>query len=135
MKYNFEHLYEHVGYLFYALVRRDAGIAAADLLKLTEFVNNSWKPEASGDPTLGVHLAERIHSGIRYASANRMTTLHAIESFKVYFTLHALVFSGTLRERVLSSVNTIQKEFAGNHESYGIDVVLQRLLAVPSVAV
>jgi hypothetical protein len=135
MKYNFENLYEHIGYLFYGLVRQDGGISATDLLKLTEFVNNTWNPAASGDPTLSVYLAERIHSGIRYASTNLMTTPHAIESFKEYFTLHALGFSGTVKERILSSVQTIQKEFSGNPESNGIDIVLQRLLAVSPVAV
>jgi len=133
MKYNFENLYEHVGYLFYGLVRRDEGISATDLLKLTEFVNYTWKPTASGDPGLSVHLAERIHGGIRYAATNRMTTSHAIESFKEYFVIHALAFSGTLRERILSSIHTLQKDFPGNSASHGIDLELQRLFAVPTV--
>jgi hypothetical protein len=135
MKYNFENLYEHVGYLFYGLVRRDGGISATDLLKLTEFVNKTWMPSASGDPTLSAYLAERIHQGIRYASTNRMTTRHAIGSFKEYFIMHALGFSSTLRERILFSVYTIQKEFAGNPESNGIDLELQRLFTIPSVSV
>jgi len=135
MKYNFENLYEHVGYLFYGLVRRDDGISATDLLKLTEFVNNTWKPAASGDPMLSTHLAEHIHQGIRYAFTNRMTTRHALESFKEYFIVHALGFSGTLRERILSSAHTLRKDFPGNSTSNGIDLELQRLFAVPPVAV
>jgi len=134
MKYNFENLYEHVGYLFYGLVRRDDGISATDLLKLTEFVNNTWKPAASGDPMLSTYLAERIHQGIRYAFTNRMTTRHALESFKGYFTMHALGFSGTLRGLILSSIQTIQKEFPGNTASNGIGPELQRLFAIPPVA-
>lgn len=39
---------------FTGLVRRDDGISATDLLKLTEFVNDAWKPTASGDPRLSV---------------------------------------------------------------------------------
>lgn len=134
MKYNFENLYEHVGYLFYALVRREEGISATDLLKLTEFVNKTWKPSASGDPALSIYLAERIHHGIRYASTNRMTARRGMESFKEYFILYALSFSSALRERILTSVYTIQKEFAGNPESNGIGLELERLFAIPPVA-
>jgi hypothetical protein len=134
MKYNFENLYEHVGFLFYGLVRSDGGISATDLIKLTEFVDTTWKPVASGDPTLSVHLADRILQGIRFASSNKMTTPHAFESFKEYFVLHALSFNVILRDRILASLQSIRKEFPGNSESNGIEEGLQRLFSVPPVA-
>jgi hypothetical protein len=135
MKYNFENLYEHVGYLFYGLVCREGRISASDLLKLTEFVDRTWRPQAAGDPTLSMHLADCIQMGIRYGTVNRMSAAQALESFKGYFILHALGFSGTLRERILSSVHTIRKDFKGSSETEGIEDTLPRLFAVPPVTV
>jgi len=133
MKYNFENLYEHVGYLFYGMVIQDGRISATDLLKLTEFVDKNWKPSASSDPGLSVHLAECILRGVRYASTNTMKAPHALASFKEYFIMHALGFSGTLRERILASVHAIRKEFQGNAASDTVESDLQRLFAIPIV--
>ncbi len=134
MKYNFESLYEHIGYLFYGLVTRNGKISASDLLKLTELVDNTWKPGPTGDQTLSVHLADCIHRGIRYASINAMSTAHALESFKVYFSTHALGFGGALRERIVSSASTIVKEFPRNIDVGPIETDLRRLFAPPTVA-
>ena len=134
MKYNFETLYEHIGYLFYGLVSRDREISASDLLKLTEYVEVTWKPGASGDSLSGVYPPDYILRGIRYASANRMPEQHALDSFKTYFIMHALGFGGTLREQILASVLTIGRGFQGNPESRNIGEDLQRLFAVPSVS-
>jgi len=135
MKYNFETLYEHVGYLFYGLISREGRISATDLLKLTEFVDKNWKPHASGDPTLSVHLADCILKGVRYASTNTMKSPRALESFKEYYIIHALGFSGMLRERIQSSVQMIKREFQGNAESNSIEADLQQLFALPPMAV
>jgi len=134
MKYNFESLYEHVGYLFYGMVSREGRISATDLLRLTEFVDKNWKPSASSDPGLSVHLADCILRGVRYASINGMKGPHALERFREYFVMHALGFSGTLREWILASVHAIRKEFQGNAESEGVEDILQRLFAIPPVS-
>jgi len=135
MKYNFENLYEHVGYLFYGMVSREGKISATDLLKLNEFVDRTWKPGVAGDPMLSAHLVDCIHRGIRYGSINGMSTLHALDSFKGYFILHALGFDDALREKILSSVQTIQREFSENPQANDIDKVLGRLFAGRSVVV
>jgi hypothetical protein len=133
MKYNFESLYEHIGYLFYGLVSRNGKISATDLLKLTELVDNTWKPGPTGDQTLSVHLADVIHRGIRYASTNMMTTPRSIDSFKSYFTIHSLAFSSALRERILISVDTIIKEFPRNIDAGPIEGDLRQLFSAPRI--
>jgi len=135
MKYNFENLYEHVGYLFYGLVSHEGRISASDLLKLTEFVDKTWKPHAAGDPTLSVHLADCILTGIRYAATNAMPAAHALGSFKDYFIIHALGFGSPVRERILTSVQTLQKDFGVNAGTEDIEKILQRLFAAPPVNV
>jgi hypothetical protein len=133
MKYNFESLYEHIGYLFYGLVSRHGKISASQLFRLTELIDNTWKPEPTGNQTLSVHLADCIHRGVRYASTNMMTTSTCVDSFKGYFIMHTLGFSAALRERIAASVHTIAKEFPGNPDTTLI-VELQRLLTSPAVS-
>jgi hypothetical protein len=133
MKYNFESLYEHIGYLFYGLVSRNGRISATDLLKLTELVDTTWKPAPTGDQTLSVHLADVIHRGIRYASTNMMTTPRSIDSFKSYFTIHSLAFSGVLRDRILNTVSTIIKEFPRNTDAGPIEADLRNLFSSPRI--
>lgn len=127
MKYSFESLYEHIGYLFYGLIRRNGVISASDLLRLNELVDNGWKPQATGDQTLSVHLADCIHRGIRYAATNAMSTQHALQSFKQYYAIHALGFSAALRERILASVTEIVKEFPRNPDAGNIESDLRQL--------
>jgi hypothetical protein len=134
MKYNFDNLYEHVGYLFYGLVCQEGRISASNLLKLTEFIDQTWRPQAAGDPVLSMYLADCIKMGVRYGSINKMTTTHALESFKGYFIMHALGFNGTLRERILSSVHALRRDFKGGSETEGIEDDLQRLFVVPPLA-
>jgi hypothetical protein len=133
MKYNFESLYEHIGYLFYGLVSRNGRISATDLLKLTELIDNNWKPAQTGDQTLSVHLADVIHRGIRYASTNAMTTSHSIDRFKSYYSIHSLAFSDALRERIVTTVSTIIKEFPRNTEAGPIEADLRHLFSAPRI--
>lgn len=114
MKYNFESLYEHIGYLFYGMLSRNGKISASDLLQLTELIDSVWKPEIARDARLSDHLADCIHKGVRFASVNMMTSAHAIESFKNYYATHSLAFSALLREKITTSVSQINKQFHKN---------------------
>ncbi len=134
MKYNFESLYEHIGYLFYGLVCKNGKISAADLLKLTDHIDSNWKPGTSGDQTLSFHLADCIHRGVRFASTNMMTSAHAFESFKGYYLVHALGFGDTMRERIGVSVKSIMKEIPVNADAPVIEAELARMFAKQTIA-
>jgi hypothetical protein len=71
MKYNFESLYEHIGYLFYGLVSRNGRISATDLLKLTELVDNTWKPAPTGDQCYSSRDTICIHEYDDHTTFNR----------------------------------------------------------------
>jgi hypothetical protein len=116
MKYNFESLYEHIGYLFYGMVSRNGKLSASDLLKLTELIDSLWKPDIAGDARLSDHLADCIHRGVRFASVNLMSSPHSIESFKNYLATHSLAFSALLRERISTSVDQINQQFKKDGE-------------------
>lgn len=111
MKENFENIYEHIGYLFYALVRGEVALSTAQLVKLTELIERMWKPMSNGNPELHLHLVDCIHAGVKYAVENRMSREHALSSFRTYFQIHGLPFGIELKKKVISSVLAIQKEF------------------------
>ena len=109
MKFDFEKIYEHIGYLFYGLASRDSNLTPSDLVKLTDFIEHWWKPDANGNHALYRHLTDCIHQGVKYAVDNKMPAHHALESFRTYFLIHAFAFGSALRSKILSAAPEIMK--------------------------
>lgn len=129
MKVNFEPLYEHIGYLFFALTAKERQLSQGDLMKLTELIEKNWKPVTNGDPVLDMHLAECIHAGIRYAVQNGMSPDHAFKSFMDYFRIHSLPFSKTLKERILALSLQIMQEFPSDQRGSRMQFEMEKRLA------
>lgn len=130
MKVNFENIYEHIGYLFYALAGGKDELSTDQLVKVTDLIEQAWKPTSNGDPDLQLRLVKCIHEGVSYAAENEMSAEHAFSSFHTYYQLHGLSFSKALKEKIMVSAAVILKEFSGSRSNGFIGVELERLMGV-----
>lgn len=135
MKVNYENIYEHIGYLFYALASGKGKLSSAELVRLTDMIEKTWKPITNGDPVLHMHLVDCIHAGVRYAIDNLMRPDHALTSFCDYFRIYSLPFSKTLKEKIIGSAVLILKEFSGNRQNEHVETDLEELMGLKPITV
>jgi len=128
MRFNSEDLYEHVGYLFYAIACEGTKLSAGNLLKLNQFIDETWRQAICGDVTLSKYLADCIHNGVRFASVNGMSSDHALESFTRYFIIHSPAFGLTMREKIHLSAEMLLKEFPNNPKAGDMAKNIESLL-------
>lgn len=129
MKIYFEHIYEHIGYLFYAVACERGMLNAVTYDKLNRLIDQQWKPTDSGQ-TLEQHLISCLHSGLLNAFKTSMPAEKAYNRFKDYYNLHYLPFGKTLCSKVISTANTIASEFSGNGKKSVLVSALEMLFAV-----
>lgn len=127
MKVNFENIYEHIGYLFFALASKDGELPTDRLNKLTELIENIWRPITIGDPILNMNLVNCIHTGVKYAIQNEMSAEHAMTSFIDYYRIHSLPFSKALKEKILASSIQIIKEFPAGRNGLRVQSEIEKL--------
>lgn len=113
MKVYFEDIYEHIGYLFYAVASERMKLNTESLDKLMRLVDQQWYPAGNGT-TLEAHLAGELHSGCRKAMNSIMSPEQAFDHFQQYYEVHALPFGQPLRSKILATVKTLAAEFFGN---------------------
>ncbi len=135
MKFNFEDIYKHIGYLFFGLASEKGILSNADLLKLTDHVEKTWRPLVEGDPVLQKHLVDCIHAGIRYAIENSMSADHALSSFRDFFQIHSLAFSKKLKEKIFNSASLLLNEFPGSEPHELIKSEIEDLMGLKSLTV
>ncbi|MEO5603839.1 MAG: hypothetical protein ABIR06_23175 [Cyclobacteriaceae bacterium] len=84
---------------------------------------------------MNLHLVDCIHAGIRYAVDNLTSSSEALESFRNYYKIHALLFGKTLREKIVSSAIKIESEFPSHTQSDRGQHELAELMGVrPAIA-
>jgi len=125
MKVNFEIIYEHVGYLFFALTQQKKKLSSEELMRLHRLVDTYWRQTPNGDITLYIHLTDCIHAGIKHATTEAWSSEAARHSFENYYKLHAMPFGTALKEKIFTFISILNKEFPGN-EQY-IQKTLQHL--------
>lgn len=128
MKVNFEDIYRHIGFLFYAVASKGTGLSASDRLRLTDIIERNWRQTGNGDPGLNMHLVDCIHGGIRYAIVNSMSRDHAISSFIDYYMIHTLPFSPELKKKIINSASLISAEFPESSHSGQLKQNLESLM-------
>jgi hypothetical protein len=129
MKIYFEHIYEHIGYLFYAVACEHGMLNAVTYDKLNRIIDLQWKPTDVGQ-TLDQHLVGCLHSGLLNAFKTSMPAEKAYRRFQEYYNLHYVPFGKPLRSKIISMANTIASEFSGNGKKSALVSALETLLAV-----
>lgn len=131
MKVYFEHIYEHIGYLFYAIASERGKLNAVSLDKLNRLIDQQWHPAGNG-ATIETHLAACLHAGIRTAIDSAMSPEEAFDLFHNYYEVHTLPFGQPLRLKIQATANTLAAEFSGNGTRSHFIEALEKLLEVRS---
>ena len=118
-----------------ALASGKGKLSSAELVRLTDIIERTWKPITNGDPVLHMHLVDCIHAGVRYAIDNSMRPDHALTSFFDYFRIHSLPFSKTLKEKIIGSAVLILKVFSDNRQNEHIETDLEELMRLKPITV
>lgn len=140
MKTSFEKLYEHVGYLFYALAAEHGKLSSADYLKLKEIIDRYWAGSAHGDLRLQPYLNGYVLSlngyllsGVRNAIDEGMDADEAFLFFENYYAVHKLFFGSALKEKIALTDNSIAAVFPGNNHQRAVIKNVEELLELKPV--
>jgi len=116
MKVYFEHIYERVGYLFYAVASEKGKLNKVTLRKLLQIIDHQWKSSSNGTGayTLQSHLVDYLLSGIRNAVDNSLSSGQAFDYFQSYYEIHSIPFGIELQAKIMSTANVIAHEFSEN---------------------
>ena len=126
MRVNFEKTYEHIGALLYGIACRKEKMSAEDRLRLTEFIEKTWRGTNSTDP-LSMHLVDCIHGGVRYAIVNATRADDALQSFADYYRINAPSFGDSLKQKITTSALQLAAQTRPNTE-HGVESYLKSLL-------
>jgi hypothetical protein len=111
MKANFESLYDHIGYLFYALASEQKPLSEYDMKKLETEISESWQPLTSVEPALHYSLIKHLNQTITECHKESITSNNAFEIFEDYYCVHHSNFGDNLQHRILSAATEISHEF------------------------
>lgn len=132
MKVYFEHIYEHIGYLFYAVATERRKLNPVSFGKLRRVIDLQWSSSTNGQTTES-NLLGYLHSGLRNAFDTSMDSVKAFDDFTSYYDIHNVPFSSTLRSKIFNTAKTISSEFSGNGKESEYLKYLESLLAVNPV--
>jgi hypothetical protein len=111
MKANFENLYDHIGYLFYALANEQKKLSEYDMKKLEAEISESWQPLTNAEASLHYSLIKHLNNTITECFRGALTSNHAFESFEDYYIVHHVNFGDNLQHKILKAANEISHEF------------------------
>jgi hypothetical protein len=113
MKANFEHIYEHIGVLFYAIASEHRKLNGVSYEKLGRLTEQQWYVSADVN-SLEARLVECLQGGMRDSFNNTTLPDAAFGQFSTYFSIHNLPFGRLLRAKILTTAKLIASEFSGN---------------------
>lgn len=111
MKANFEALYDHIGYLFYALASEQKPLSKYDMKKLETEISESWQPLTSAEASLHYSLIKHLNNTITNCQSDNLTSNNAFEIFEDYYSAHYANFGDNLQHKILAAANEISREF------------------------
>jgi hypothetical protein len=111
MKANFEGIYEHIGYLFYALASEQRSLSEYDLKKLTLEIAEAWQPLTNVDSTLHDSLIKHMNDAITLCHNEAMPSNNAFELFEDYYFVHHGNFSQAFEDKILLVATELSHEF------------------------
>jgi hypothetical protein len=111
MKANFEALYDHIGYLFYALASEQKTLSKYDMKKLEAEISESWQPLTSAEASLHYSLIKHLNNTITNCQSDGLTCNNAFEVFEDYYSIHHSNFGDNLQHKILAAANEVSREF------------------------
>lgn len=111
MKVDFEILYEHIGYLCYALASEFHNLSSYEDSKLNELIDEHWKILHPKEAPLHLRLNEHLHTGVHNAMAASWSPDQAFKMFEDFYLLHRISFGDTLRGKIQKCSNVIVHDY------------------------
>lgn len=102
MKAYFEHIYEHIGYLFYAIAAEHGKLNGVTFDNLNRLIDTQWYPADNGQ-SLEIRLASYLRSGLRNAFDASMEAEEAFDRFQNYFSVQRLAIGKPLRSKIVAT--------------------------------
>ncbi|MFZ6014668.1 MAG: hypothetical protein ACOYXT_30285 [Bacteroidota bacterium] len=133
MKVYFEHIYEHIGYLFYALARAHGKLNEVSFDKLNQLIDQQWSSDGNTQ-NLESHMVNYLRSGLRNAFDTAMSAGAAYDHFKSYYDIHSTPFGSSLRSKILATADSIAAAFSGNGKKSEFLAYLEKLLSVNPIS-
>ena len=115
MKVTFEALYEHIGYLFYALASEFHKLSAYEDSKLNELIDGHWEVLPLREAPLHLRLNEHLHAGVHHAMAASLPPQQAFKMFEDYYLVHKLSFGDTMRDKIQQCSDEIVRDYYTQH--------------------
>jgi hypothetical protein len=128
MKVDFEILYEHIGYLFYALASEFHNLSPYEDSKLNELIDEHWKVLHTKETTLDLRLNEQLHAGVHNAMAALWGPDQAFQAFKCFYLIHKISFGEPLRKKIQKCSDEIVHDYYKLHCNSKIITELKWLL-------
>jgi hypothetical protein len=133
MKVHFEHIYENIGFLFYAVASERGRLNAVTYDRLRRLVERQWRPAGNGE-TIESQLVYYLHSAMYEAYNQALPPEQAFERFKRYFRIHSLPFGSDLRTRIFSTADMLASEFSIDGKQSTFLNSLAGMFRVPPIA-
>ena len=128
MKVNFEHIFEHIGFLFYAVAAEQRTLHPADYDRLKNLIGLEWVTGLNYNVDLQSRLKRALFEGVSKGFDNSMNAEEAFVRFRDYYEMHSLPFGNLLKLKIISTAIIIHTEFSDNGHSSGIIARLDKLL-------
>ena len=128
MKANFENIYEHMGYLFYALAAEFSKLSSREYSELEKLIDEHWQPGNTREAWLQSHLVQHLHAGIENAYINSLSAEEGFDIFENYYLVHKHSFGLPLREKIYECGNAIVHEFYQLHHDSELIRKVEKLL-------
>jgi hypothetical protein len=129
MRINHQRIYEHIGYLFYAVVAADGKIKSSEIELVKKLVSEEWDPAERNRDEFDTDVAEYIYFTFDFLLNQEMDAKEAFGTFKEYLQEHLDAFDEHLLKKILNSAKTLASTYSGIHkaEAYYINE-LQKLM-------
>lgn len=117
MVVNYQRIYEHTGYLFYAVAAADGTIKPAELSAIKDLINKEWLPLEDSTDEFGTDAAHYILMTIDILMDRSVSADGAFSVFKDYFEAHKAAFTEPVRKKIYLTANAIARAFAGKNKA------------------
>lgn len=117
MEINYQRIYEHAGYLFYAIAAADGTVKDAEVAVFKDLVNKEWLPLEDSTDEFGTDSAHYIFISFDNFLDRGVPAEEAFASFKNYFNDHNAAFTAPIRKKISTTAAAIASAFGGKNKA------------------
>jgi hypothetical protein len=116
MKLNYQHLYENLGHLFYAIAAADQHVHREEIEKLKILVGKEWLPLENSIDSFGTDAAHYISIAFEYCLSESIPSEDAYGVFSAYYDEFESAITKELKRKIKITATAIADAFAGKNK-------------------